>query len=95
MLVSASGFREFGARLAALADEVCGGRLVAYHEGGYSQGYAPVCTWAAVEGLSGVRDRSEDPYQAWLGAIQPSHDPSAAMPALDRVVGRCMARGGG
>ncbi len=76
----------FAARLAALADEVCGGRLVACHEGGYSQGYAPVCTWAAVEGLSGVRTGHVDPYDAWLGGIPEATEVGPAGAAIDRAV---------
>ena len=86
MACSADAFRQFAARLAALADEVCGGRLVACHEGGYSQGYAPVCTWAAVEGLSGVRTGHVDPYDAWLGGIPEATEVGPAGAAIDRVV---------
>jgi acetoin utilization deacetylase AcuC-like enzyme len=86
MSCSADAFRQWAARLAALADEVCGGRLVACHEGGYSQGYAPICTWAAVEGFSGVRTGHEDPYDGWLGAIPEATEVGPAGAAIDRVV---------
>ncbi len=85
MACSADAFRQFAARLAALADEVCEGRLVACHEGGYSQGYAPVCTWAAVEGLSGVRTDHVDPYDAWLGGIPEATEVGPAGAAIDRA----------
>ncbi len=62
MAVTADGFRRAAARIASLADEVCHGQLVALHEGGYSDGYAPVCTSGVVEGLSGIRSGYEDPY---------------------------------
>ena len=86
MAVSANGFRLLGERVAALADEVCDGRLVACHEGGYSPSYAPVCTWAAVEGLSGIRTDFEDPYEGWLGGIQEATSPGPAGAAIDAVV---------
>jgi acetoin utilization deacetylase AcuC-like enzyme len=92
MAVSAAGFRELATRLAALADELCGGRLVACHEGGYSQGYAPVCTWAVIEGLSGRRTGHEDPYDAWLGGMPCTVDPGPATAAIDRVVAHHAAR---
>jgi acetoin utilization deacetylase AcuC-like enzyme len=94
MAMSANGFRELGARMAALADEVSGGRLVAFHEGGYSQGYAPVCTWAAIEGISGIRTGHEDPYEAWLGGIAAATDPGPATAAIDRGVAVHGARWG-
>ena len=86
MAVSAGGFRLLSERIAALADEVCDGRLVACHEGGYSPSYAPVCTWAAVEGLSGVRTGFEDPYEAWLGGIHEATSPGPASAAIDAVL---------
>lgn len=92
MAVSSDGFRQMAARLAALADEVCDGRLVACHEGGYSQGYAPVCTWAVVEGLSGVRTGHEDPYQSWLGTMPCGVEVGPAAVAIDRVVAQHGAR---
>lgn len=86
MAVSSNGFRLFGERMADLADELCGGRLVAFHEGGYSQGYAPICTWAAIEGISGVRTGHEDPYEAWLGGMPAAMDPGPALEYVDRAV---------
>ncbi|MGH2614611.1 MAG: class II histone deacetylase [Thermomicrobiales bacterium] len=88
MAVSADGFRAMAAAVAALADEICEGRLVACHEGGYSQGYAPVCTWAVVEGLSGIRTPYEDPYDPWLGGMPCATDLGPAAAAIDRVIAR-------
>jgi acetoin utilization deacetylase AcuC-like enzyme len=88
MAVSADGFRTMAAAMAALADEVCAGRLVACHEGGYSEGYAPVCTWAVVEGLSGIRTPHDDPYGPWLGGMRCAADAGPATAAIDRVIAR-------
>ena len=49
-------------RLDALAGELCGGRLVAVHEGGYSDVYVPFCGLAVIEALSGRRTAVADPY---------------------------------
>jgi acetoin utilization deacetylase AcuC-like enzyme len=54
MNVSSDGFRAMTHFALALADECCGGRLVAVHEGGYSQTYVPACTLAVIETLAGV-----------------------------------------
>jgi len=88
MAMSSNGFRQLAARVADAADRLCGGRLVACHEGGYSEGYAPICTWAVVEGLSGVRTELEDPYESWLGGSPWGTDPGPATPYIDQVVER-------
>ena len=53
MLVSAAGFRALAERVAQLADELTGGRLVASTEGGYSPIYNPFCLLGVLEGLAG------------------------------------------
>jgi acetoin utilization deacetylase AcuC-like enzyme len=88
MAMSADGFRRMAARVAELAEQVCGGRLVALHEGGYSEGYAPVCTWAVIEGLSGVRTGHEDPYVSWLSEVDANQEIGPAAAVIDRVVER-------
>lgn len=88
MAVSAGGFRAMAERMVAIAGEICDGRLIACHEGGYSQGYAPVCTWAVVEGLSGIRTGYEDPYSDWLDGIPAATEPGAATAVIDAVAER-------
>lgn len=55
MMLSSEHFRGLGQRLNAAAREVCGGRIVYAHEGGYSDLYVPFCGHAIIEELSGVR----------------------------------------
>ena len=62
MLVSAAGFRSLAERAAMLADELCGGRLVASTEGGYSPLYNPFCFLAVLEGLAGASGEVPDPW---------------------------------
>jgi acetoin utilization deacetylase AcuC-like enzyme len=50
--------------LAAAAAELCDGRLVFTHEGGYSAAYVPFIGLAVLEELTGVRTAIEDPYLA-------------------------------
>ena len=79
MLVSAGGFRALAERIAALADELTGGRLVASTEGGYSPIYNPFCLLAVLEGLAGEPSGISDPWH---------DDPTvqaARAPADDRV----------
>ena len=49
MLAHSETFRAMAGRIKALADELCGGRLLAAHEGGYAEGYVPFCGLAVIE----------------------------------------------
>ena len=54
MSVEVQGYRALTDRALALAGEVCGGRLVAALEGGYSLMHLPLCNLAILEGLAGL-----------------------------------------
>jgi acetoin utilization deacetylase AcuC-like enzyme len=54
MSVTTEGFRALAAGVARLADELCDGRLVLFHEGGYSLEHLPLCDVAIVEALAGL-----------------------------------------
>jgi acetoin utilization deacetylase AcuC-like enzyme len=54
MMVTMDGYRTLTSLMVDLAARVCEGRLVLFHEGGYSASYVPYCTTAAVEVLVGV-----------------------------------------
>jgi acetoin utilization deacetylase AcuC-like enzyme len=45
-----------------LADELCGGKVMMNHEGGYSDFYVPLCGVAVIEELSGIVSGVRDPY---------------------------------
>ena len=90
MLLPAAAFGEMTARLLAVADRLCGGRLVASHEGGYSAGHVPFCGLAVIETLSGRRAGIDDPF-AYLAqvpgqAIEP-HQRAAVDAAAALVAG--------
>jgi acetoin utilization deacetylase AcuC-like enzyme len=47
-----------------LAEELCGGRVVAFLEGGYSLDHLPLCNLAIVEALAGLTPSWErDPLE--------------------------------
>ena len=48
--------------VSACADEVCEGRVLMLHEGGYSEFYTPFCGVAVLEELSGIRTKVIDPF---------------------------------
>jgi acetoin utilization deacetylase AcuC-like enzyme len=54
MSLTVPGFRALCDRAVALAREVCGGRVVAVLEGGYSLQHVPLANLAIVEGLAGL-----------------------------------------
>ena len=54
MSITVPGFRALADRAVALAGELCGGRLVAALEGGYSLLHVPLANLAILEGLAGV-----------------------------------------
>jgi len=64
MMVTASGYGRMAGTLVELAEEVCDGRIVFSHEGGYSPVYVPFCGLAVLEALSGVDTGVLDPYAA-------------------------------
>ncbi|HEX2027571.1 MAG TPA: class II histone deacetylase [Nitriliruptorales bacterium] len=63
MLVSMDGYRAMAAALREVADDVCGGRVIALQEDAFSAEYAPFCTLAVAEGLVDVRTAVVDPLQ--------------------------------
>jgi acetoin utilization deacetylase AcuC-like enzyme len=67
-------FRAMTERLVQAADELCGGRLVAVHEGGYSEAVVPFCGLAVVEALAGQRTEVSDPFLPLIDGGQPAED---------------------
>ncbi len=61
MMAYSETFREMTRLLLEAADQLCGGRLVLSHEGGYSPTYVPFCGLAVVEELSGRVSGAGDP----------------------------------
>ncbi|KNG93618.1 class II histone deacetylase [Pseudaestuariivita atlantica] len=70
-LATADTFRQMTRRTMALADALCGGKLVLVHEGGYSEVYVPFCGHAVMEELSGSAIHVPDPLAATYAARQP------------------------
>ena len=62
MMMSAEGYRALTRLLMQVAAELCKGRIVMTHEGGYSEMYAPYCGLAVIEELSGHRTKVDDPW---------------------------------
>jgi acetoin utilization deacetylase AcuC-like enzyme len=62
MMMHSDGYRQLTRRLMTVADELCGGRLVFLHEGGYSRWSVPYFGLAVLEELSGSPTGTIDPH---------------------------------
>jgi acetoin utilization deacetylase AcuC-like enzyme len=79
MMLDSLGFARMTRIVRDLAAEVCDGRLVMIHEGGYSSAYVPFCGAAVIEELLGSAERIEDPFieafrQMAYKELQPHQD---------------------
>ena len=68
MQLPAAAFGAMTERLLDVTGRLCGGRLVASHEGGYSAGHVPFCGLSVIEALSGLSAGIDDPF-AYLADI--------------------------
>ncbi|MFO1170918.1 MAG: hypothetical protein U1E49_08090 [Hyphomicrobiaceae bacterium] len=59
--VSARGFYDLAVKARALAEELCGGKLLSVQEGGYHPAYAAYCAHATMEGFAGSTYKTPDP----------------------------------
>jgi len=69
MMMTSEGYRTLTRIVLAVARDVCGGRLVACHEGGYSPAYVPYCGLAIIEELAGIRTGLDDPLLGLLAGF--------------------------
>lgn len=77
MLCSAETFRLMTRDLMHAADELCDGRLVMAHEGGYSEVHVPFCGHAVLQEMSGSAIDAGDALGPRLEAQQPSAEMNA------------------
>lgn len=71
MTATAETFSEMTKRLMRFCDDICEGRLVLAHEGGYSEVYVPFCGHAVIETLSQSKTHVPDPYLQVFRTRQP------------------------
>lgn len=68
MLMHSEGYRSLTAKLMAAADDLCEGRIVMCHEGGYHAPTVPFFCLAIMEQLSGIKTDVVDPTMDILNA---------------------------
>ncbi len=72
LLLHSDSYRELTAMIMAVADELCGGRLVMIHEGGYAEAYVPFCGLAVMETMARYRTDVVDPALEIFRSWQPT-----------------------
>nr|WP_213395137.1 class II histone deacetylase [Yoonia sp.] len=83
MLATADTFAQMTARVMELARDICRGRLVMVHEGGYSETYVPFCGHAVLQKMAGSAVHAPDPFVE----VFPLRQPDAGFDAyLDLVI---------
>lgn len=90
MMMSSEGFRTLTQLVMEAAEQLCNGRLVMSHEGGYSPVHVPYCGLAVLEELSGIKTPVKDPWrkviaQYGYNGLQPHQE--AAITAAAKLVG--------
>ncbi|MEL6958523.1 MAG: class II histone deacetylase [Pseudomonadota bacterium] len=78
MLATAETFQVMTRMVLGWADELCGGRLMMAHEGGYSETYVPFCGHAVLQEMSGSAITAPDPFTE----VFPLRQPNAAFDAF-------------
>jgi acetoin utilization deacetylase AcuC-like enzyme len=73
-LATAETFRAMTRQVLDLAAEICGGRVVMAHEGGYSEVYVPFCGHAVIAEMAGSRTVAPDPFADAFAQRQPAAD---------------------
>ena len=71
MLAGSNTFAEMTRLMMQVADEMCQGRLVLVHEGGYSEVHVPFCGHAAIATLARSTIDAPDPFAERLASQQP------------------------
>lgn len=72
MLATAETFGDMTARVMGWANDLCGGRVMMAHEGGYSEVYVPFCGHAVLQQMSGSAIRADDPFAEVFALRQPN-----------------------
>lgn len=72
MLLHSESYRELTQKIMQTADDLCEGKVVVVHEGGYAEAYVPFCGIALLEQLAGYKTEVEDPMLSLIQAQQPT-----------------------
>lgn len=95
-MLHSGSFRQMTNIVTGVADELCDGRVVAVHEGGYAESVVPFCSLAVIESLAGIRTEVVDPFEQMMVAQQPNdHLVGYQKSVVDSIAGfHCLLRDG-
>ena len=68
-MMTGEGFKSLTQKLMKIADEVCGGKILMTHEGGYSPATVPFFAHSVIETLAKENMGIEDPFQRIIGKL--------------------------
>jgi len=85
MIVTANGYRAMTRELMKVADQICDGKIVMTHEGGYSPTYVPFCGLAVIETLSGVETGMKDALSEFWDVLPDQEVQSWQVDRIQRV----------
>ncbi len=91
MMMHSQGYKVLTQKLMQVADQICNGRIVMCHEGGYNPATVPFCGLAVLEALSGIDTGVVDPFQELFNGLggqelQPHQD--AAIKKAERLLSK-------
>ncbi len=72
MMAIPDTFRQMTQRIMETAEDLCDGKLMMVHEGGYSDVHVPFCGHAVIETMAGSAIRADDPMVEIVEKRQPS-----------------------
>ena len=72
MMATAQTFQDMTGMVMGAAEDLCDGRLVMAHEGGYSEVYVPFCGHAILTQMSGSDIEADDPFAETFEIRQPN-----------------------
>lgn len=81
--ITSDGYKRLAEIVTKLADDNCGGKLVAIQEGGWS-GYLPFCFIKVMEGMSGKESIVIDPFQAMVKEEYEKFNVPELPPSIDQ-----------
>jgi len=89
MQMHSEGYRQLTRKMMGAAAELCGGRLLLTHEGGYNTWTVPFFGLAVMEELSGIDTGTEDPFlhmHAGLGGQELQPHQGAAIAEAEKLL---------
>ncbi|MEM7766336.1 MAG: class II histone deacetylase [Pseudomonadota bacterium] len=92
MLATVETFRAMTRQVMDLAGDICGGRLVMAHEGGYSEVYVPFCGHAVIAEMAGSAVDAPDPFAEVFAKRQPARDVDRLVESRLREMAQALGR---